>query len=690
VDGTLTAGSTIYGLGGLDVSGSATVDETLTAGSTIYGLGGVAVAGDLDVSGSATVDGTLTVGSTIYGLGNLDVSGSATVDGTLTAGSTIYGLGGLDVSGSATVDGTLTVGSTIYGLGGLDVSGSATVDGTLTVGSTIYGLGDLDVSGSATVDGTLTVGSTIYADGGIDISGDLDISGTLTIDSIETCALAASQGRLNVDCSYGYVTMYPNLGDAPGATMTYYDTRFEMFGGDVSGGPDEHKLRLFVQRRPDTGDPEARIVLTDPASAPVVSSIQFDASSGNLNMITPTGTIAMTVDTSGNIGIGVENPDYMLDVDGLVRISKNIPFENRALNPFESQVIISGSTTSQKLYLGSYYTSGVGVASSIQSADYFSGSNSYQNLLLNPIGGYVGVGVDSPGEALDVSGTVRGTHLLAYNAEGTTTGAASVRAYRNSGGGLPGAASIFSLETDDICGGQSYLRYLVAGNGDGFGLDTYTIKEYCYPVPGGSSRGAVLNTINIPTRDRPGPSGLLAGDVQVNFNLYVSGNIYGGITGEIRLWSAAALPAGGWLFCNGAAINRTTYANLFAVIGTTYGVGDGSTTFNVPDLRSRVPIGTGTGTGLSTYALGATGGEESHTLTVAEMPAHSHNITDPGHSHSGVPNQASTALNGANNSTNNGGNTGAVTTGITIDNTGGGGAHENRQPYLAINYIIKY
>src|SRR6185436_2450639 len=80
----------------------------------------------------------------------------------------------------------------------------------------------------------------------------------------------------------------------------------------------------------------------------------------------------------------------------------------------------------------------------------------------------------------------------------------------------------------------------------------------------------------------------------------------------------------GWLLCDGRAVSRTAYPALFGALSTVWGVGDGSTTFNLPDLRGRAPIGAGTGTGLSARALGASVGAETHTLTTAQMPAHNH------------------------------------------------------------------
>ena len=111
--------------------------------------------------------------------------------------------------------------------------------------------------------------------------------------------------------------------------------------------------------------------------------------------------------------------------------------------------------------------------------------------------------------------------------------------------------------------------------------------------------------------------------------------------GTIQMYAKSTAPTqttngGIWLVCDGTAVSRTvTYDALFAVIGTTYGVGDGSTTFNIPDLRARVPVGYNTDTisGRSTRAMAAGSGTETHTLTTGELPAHLHSITDPGHPH---------------------------------------------------------
>ena len=161
--------------------------------------------------------------------------------------------------------------------------------------------------------------------------------------------------------------------------------------------------------------------------------------------------------------------------------------------------------------------------------------------------------------------------------------------------------------------------------------------------------------------------------------------------GDIK-YSVIGNDHNGWLKCAGAAVSRTTYADLFAVIGTAFGAGDGTTTFNLPDCRGRVLGAIGTGVGLSARALGDTVGAETHTLTIGEMPAHNHGVNDPGHKHNS--NVAATNLAVANGGSNDdigqgSVDTGASFTGITLDNTGGGGAHNNMQPTLFVgNYFI--
>ena len=145
--------------------------------------------------------------------------------------------------------------------------------------------------------------------------------------------------------------------------------------------------------------------------------------------------------------------------------------------------------------------------------------------------------------------------------------------------------------------------------------------------------------------------------------------------GVIMDFGGAAAPTG-YLLCNGAAVSRTTYAALFAAIGTTFGVGDGATTFNVPDFRGRARIGAGAGAGLTNRALGATVGAETHVLATAELPAHTHTVE----TRNTTGADTGTVVSG-NNATSMGQH--------TTSSVGSGTAHNNMQPSLAVTAIIK-
>jgi microcystin-dependent protein len=162
-------------------------------------------------------------------------------------------------------------------------------------------------------------------------------------------------------------------------------------------------------------------------------------------------------------------------------------------------------------------------------------------------------------------------------------------------------------------------------------------------------------------------------------------------TGLIIPWSDSSVPSG-FLECNGQAVSRTTYSALFAVISTTYGTGDGSSTFNLPDLQDNVPVGKSPGKALASTGgantvttSGSVGGNAAnHSLSTSEIASHSHGV------------------NWAQTNASGNGFGRAPATGFTSGNTGGGGGHNHSlsanftggadsvvQPYLTMIYIIK-
>ena len=112
------------------------------------------------------------------------------------------------------------------------------------------------------------------------------------------------------------------------------------------------------------------------------------------------------------------------------------------------------------------------------------------------------------------------------------------------------------------------------------------------------------------------------------------------VTGSVQMYAGSSSPTW-WLICDGRAVSRTTYADLFAIIDVTFGIGDGSTTFNLPDARGKSPVGTndaglpnGADSNFTTRNEGDEGGAETHTLTAAELAAHDHNVVSGGnHTH---------------------------------------------------------
>jgi microcystin-dependent protein len=174
--------------------------------------------------------------------------------------------------------------------------------------------------------------------------------------------------------------------------------------------------------------------------------------------------------------------------------------------------------------------------------------------------------------------------------------------------------------------------------------------------------------------------------------------------GSIKAWPSVSPPVS-WMLADGVEISRVVFPDLFSLIGVTYGAGDGSTTFNLPDLRSRFVIGAGQGVGLTDRVLGVTGGEENHILSVVEMPVHSH--AQNAHTHTQNAHDHSTGLQwyssvqagagvnvpsipistyemrvGQTTATNQ-------NTTATNQNTGSSAAHNNVPPFLVLTYIIK-
>jgi hypothetical protein len=414
----------------------------------------------------------------------------------------------------------------------------------------------------------------------------------------------------------------------------------------------------------------ARLILgpapntTNIAYSSVIENLTVSFASGyhsKLNFYThPTAvgppSLAMTIDENQQVGIGTINPGNQLTLNQ----SPQFGYSNRATNdPSNYQLGIYDSNEGG-LFLGSYLTGVVGVASTIQSSDTFVDTSTNPTihgkvLLLNPLGGNVGIGTDTPTQTLDVSGiiqsrgyNVRATYesndqmmiLMKYD---TGCNCAVFAAYNNSGGSASNIPILFQQLTASLSP-PTYNRMIIDGNGN-VGINTITP----------STRLEVAGTISSTT-------------------FVGNGTIP---VGGIIMWSGVSIPTG-WALCDG--------------------------TGGTPDLRNRFIIGAG-----STYAVGTSGG--STTIEASNLPKHAHYIVDPGHSHdvvlSGLFSNGQTSTNATYVGQSLGGGAGSRsndpnaaltnTTGITISENGPIlDSNYNQtlqtaylQPYYALAYIMR-
>ncbi|MFD0960265.1 phage tail protein [Paenibacillus chungangensis] len=157
--------------------------------------------------------------------------------------------------------------------------------------------------------------------------------------------------------------------------------------------------------------------------------------------------------------------------------------------------------------------------------------------------------------------------------------------------------------------------------------------------------------------------------------------------GEIQMFAGTFAPRG-WAFCDGQLLAVSEYDTLFSLIGTMYG-GDGITTFGLPDLRGRIPLHQGTGPGLSTYHLGAKGGVEDVTLTVNQLPPHSHSMQARGEQgNTSNPVGAVPALSTLASYSEAGSAPIGDMDGTALLGTGWGQPHNNMMPYVCVHFII--
>jgi len=189
-------------------------------------------------------------------------------------------------------------------------------------------------------------------------------------------------------------------------------------------------------------------------------------------------------------------------------------------------------------------------------------------------------------------------------------------------------------------------------------------------------------------RDNTGGAQLYQKSTGIHLNtgwIALAGAVVTTPTGALHMYGGATAPTG-WLLCDGSAVSRATYADLFGAVGTTFGAGDGSTTFNVPDMRGRVPVGYAASGG---HPDVSTLGNNDGQAAANRRPKHRTSLSDPGHAHTlnmqtvNVWGSGSTLI-----AAGSGLSTNSATTGITVG-TGNANDALDTPSYLVLNYIIK-
>jgi microcystin-dependent protein len=224
--------------------------------------------------------------------------------------------------------------------------------------------------------------------------------------------------------------------------------------------------------------------------------------------------------------------------------------------------------------------------------------------------------------------------------------------------------------TPDFFDGSSANQSIASNGGV---KTTWNYVEATFTIPAGHTRARM--SLNVANNSGAQISAFMDETITSMDPVGVTPAVNGTLPiGGLAPFAGSTVPSG-WLLCDGSSKKRADYPELFATIGVVYGSVDGNT-FNVPDLRGRDVIGSGTGSGLSGRALGAKGGEEAHILTMAEMPAHSHGGAGKGF------------IDGTINGTLGG--AGYYSSGLPqVATEGGGQYHNNMQPFAVLNYIIK-
>ena len=260
------------------------------------------------------------------------------------------------------------------------------------------------------------------------------------------------------------------------------------------------------------------------------------------------------------------------------------------------------------------------------------------------------IGSDKPTYLVDYNQDMSKIDTAIYTADSTATQASN---------NIGTMSNLTTTEKSSLVGAINEIDAQVTTNTNNISTNTSDISTL------GTNQGTLAN---LTTTEK---SSLVGAINEVN------AKDIGKEVGTIKLFAGDNAPTN-YLICDGSAISRETYSTLFSVIGTKYGIGDGATTFNIPDLRGKFVVGLDSND-TDFDNLGETGGEKEHTLTIDEIPSHNHTGTGTlwgqASGYGNINPSSTTAANRAGT--------------VTVASQGGGQAHNNLPPYFALNYIIK-
>lgn len=421
------------------------------------------------------------------------------------------------------------------------------------------------------------------------------------------------------------------------------------------------------------------------------------SSGGVTSIIAGTG-ISVDVST-GDVTVTNTDPDQVVSLTAGTSISITGTYPSFTITNDDPDQVVSLTAGTGISVSGTYPSFTVTNSSPDQTVKITAGtgisvSGTYPNFTVTNSSPSSGGTVTSIATTSPITGgTITGSGTIGINASSTNT--ASYVVQRDASGNFAAGTITASLTgtastATNIAGGSGGSIPYQSSAGTTAMLSNGTSGQFLQSN-GGTSAPSWSNVI---------PSGVM--------------QMFGGsITQSVSSGTLTTTAPSGWALCDGSAISRTTYSALFTAIGTTYGAGNGSTTFNIPDLRGRSPIGSGTGSGLTNRVLGTQYGAETVTLDSTSLPIHSHaNTVSGGNTGNMSANSTHAHQLQYNAGSGAGGNYGyldrfgnqptniftnssstehqhAFTPSISNANAGSGGSHANIQPVLAINYIIK-